>query len=56
MKTNMPGSLRGLFAALSIAVSCSIAIPAGAPADFRPLIAQLREHCNACHAVNMKAD
>jgi cytochrome c556 len=25
-------------------------------ADFRPLIAQLREHCNSCHAVNMKSD
>ncbi|HEY1474505.1 MAG TPA: cytochrome c [Pseudolabrys sp.] len=23
-------------------------------AEFRPLIAQLREHCNACHAVNAK--
>src|SRR5450755_4927211 len=23
-------------------------------ADFKPLIAQLREHCNACHAINMK--
>jgi cytochrome c556 len=25
-------------------------------ADFKPLIAQLREHCNACHAINMKTD
>ena len=25
-------------------------------AEFRPLIAQLREHCNACHALNMKPD
>jgi cytochrome c556 len=25
-------------------------------ADFKPLIAQLREHCNACHAINMKID
>jgi cytochrome c556 len=25
-------------------------------ADFRPLIAQLREHCNACHAINMKTE
>ena len=24
--------------------------------DFRLLITQLRDHCNACHAVNMKAD
>ena len=26
------------------------------PADFRALIAQLRERCNACHALNMKTD
>jgi cytochrome c556 len=25
-------------------------------ADFRALIAQLRERCNACHAVNLKTD
>lgn len=25
-------------------------------ADFKPLIAQLREHCNACHAINMKTE
>src|ERR1700682_2187155 len=25
-------------------------------ADFKPLIGQLREHCNACHAINMKMD
>ena len=25
-------------------------------ADFKPLIAQLREHCNACHTINMKLD
>lgn len=25
-------------------------------ADFKSLIAQLRERCNSCHAVNMKAD
>ena len=25
-------------------------------ADFKPLIAQLRQHCNACHAINMKTD
>src|SRR5471032_711639 len=25
-------------------------------ADFKPLIAQLREHCNACHAINMKME
>ena len=25
-------------------------------ADFKPLIAQLRAHCNACHAINMKTD
>ena len=25
-------------------------------ADFKPLIAQLRSHCNACHAINMKTD
>jgi cytochrome c556 len=25
-------------------------------ADFRSLIVQLRERCNACHAVNLKAD
>ena len=24
--------------------------------DFRPLIVQLRAHCNACHAINMKAE
>jgi cytochrome c556 len=26
------------------------------PDDFRPLIVQLRERCNSCHAINMKAD
>jgi cytochrome c556 len=26
------------------------------PAEFKPLIAQLREHCNACHAINMKTE
>ena len=26
------------------------------PDDFRTLIAQLRERCNSCHAINMKAD
>src|SRR5262249_39331836 len=26
------------------------------PDDFRSLIVQLRERCNACHAVNLKAD
>jgi cytochrome c556 len=25
-------------------------------ADLKPLIAQLREHCNACHAINMKME
>ncbi len=25
-------------------------------ADFRPLIGQLRERCNACHAVNLKTE
>jgi cytochrome c556 len=25
-------------------------------ADFKPLIAQLRAHCNACHAINMKTE
>jgi cytochrome c556 len=25
-------------------------------AEFKPLIAQLREHCNACHAINMKTE
>jgi cytochrome c556 len=25
-------------------------------ADFRPLILQLRERCNACHALNLKTD
>ena len=25
-------------------------------ADFRPLIAELRSHCNACHAINMKME
>jgi cytochrome c556 len=24
--------------------------------DFKPLIAQLRQHCNACHAINMKTE
>lgn len=24
--------------------------------EFRPLIGQLRQHCNACHALNMKTD
>jgi cytochrome c556 len=24
--------------------------------DFRPLIVQLREQCNACHAINMKTE
>jgi cytochrome c556 len=26
------------------------------PAEFRGFIGQLREHCNACHALNMKTD
>jgi cytochrome c556 len=26
------------------------------PADFRVFIGQLREHCNACHAVNFKSE
>lgn len=25
-------------------------------ADFKPLIVQLRQHCNACHAINMKTE
>ena len=25
-------------------------------ADFKPLIVQLRDHCNACHAINMKME
>ena len=24
--------------------------------DFRPLIVELRQHCNACHAINMKTE
>jgi cytochrome c556 len=24
--------------------------------EFKPLIAQLRQHCNACHAINMKSE
>ncbi|MDB5533439.1 MAG: hypothetical protein JWO28_1754 [Hyphomicrobiales bacterium] len=25
-------------------------------AEFKPLIAELRQHCNACHAINMKTE
>jgi cytochrome c556 len=51
--TNMADFYERATAASKIAFDASRA--RNAPA-FRPLIADLREHCNACHAIYMKTD
>ena len=55
MKTNMPGSLRGLFAALSIAASCSIAAPAGAEDTIKVAVGQIDAWANQVPTLGMKA-
>lgn len=55
MKTNMLGSLRGLFAALSIAVSCSIAVPADAQDTIKVAVGQIDAWANQVPTLGMKA-
>ncbi len=55
MTTNMLGSLRGLFAALSIAASCSIAAPAGAEDTIKVAVGQIDAWANQVPTLGMKA-